>query len=240
MQGGGGGGVKKGFYSKFPGTSMKWSKCHYIPPQERVYWEIMWLCLCRWFNGNAWPRPHSAEAHWDQQVGYVHLYSIILNIWTCLYICMYSESLNFAPNMMCRNIVAPMLVRPHKLFSNFWGAIASNGFYSRAHDYREILNGERKYDIHIHVHVPASFIIHLSSSSISSLFFSLSLSSSYLMTGVYGTSPLSRRLCWYLVNGWLSWKMTFPRTRVKSLTLIWPLLSGWEKGWVIIFFPLCV
>ena len=60
---------------------------------------------------------------------------------------------------MCRNIVAPMLVRPHKLFSNFWGAIASNGFYSRAHDYREILNGERKYDLHIHV--PASFIIHL-------------------------------------------------------------------------------
>ena len=66
---------------------------------------------------------------------------------------------------MCRNIVAPMLVRPHKLFSNFWGAIASNGFYSRAHDYREILNGERKYDIRIHV--PASFIIYLSSSSIS-------------------------------------------------------------------------
>ena len=53
---------------------------------------------------------------------------------------------------VCRNVVAPLLVRPHRLFSNFWGAIASNGFYSRSHDYQEILKGERKYAMHIHTH----------------------------------------------------------------------------------------
>lgn len=43
-----------------------------------------------------------------------------------------------------RNVVAPMLVRPGKLFSNFWGAIASNGFYARSDDYQFIVENKRR------------------------------------------------------------------------------------------------
>ena len=35
-----------------------------------------------------------------------------------------------------------MLLRPGKLWSNFWGAIGPNGFYGRARDYFQIANGE--------------------------------------------------------------------------------------------------
>lgn len=39
--------------------------------QERMCREIMWLCILRWFTSDAWPRPHIAEAHRDQQVHYL-------------------------------------------------------------------------------------------------------------------------------------------------------------------------
>lgn len=42
-----------------------------------------------------------------------------------------------------KTVVGPMLSRPGKLWSNFWGAITSDGFYSRSFDYVELLKGER-------------------------------------------------------------------------------------------------
>ncbi|CAJ0957643.1 unnamed protein product, partial [Mesorhabditis belari] len=40
-------------------------------------------------------------------------------------------------------IVAPMVLQPEKVFSNFWGAIASNGYYARSEDYMAIVKGNR-------------------------------------------------------------------------------------------------
>ena len=42
-----------------------------------------------------------------------------------------------------RNVVAPLLVRPFRMFSNFWGDVAANGFYSRSRDYTEIIQRTR-------------------------------------------------------------------------------------------------
>ncbi|KAL6433068.1 hypothetical protein ACFW04_006388 [Cataglyphis niger] len=42
-----------------------------------------------------------------------------------------------------RGIVAPLLIRPNKLWSNFWGAL-NNGFYARSFDYMEIINNKRR------------------------------------------------------------------------------------------------
>ncbi|XP_047484397.1 procollagen-lysine,2-oxoglutarate 5-dioxygenase 2-like isoform X1 [Penaeus chinensis] len=43
-----------------------------------------------------------------------------------------------------RDVVAPMLIRPYKAWSNFWGAITSDGFYARSMDYMEIVQGHRR------------------------------------------------------------------------------------------------
>ncbi|XP_076180900.1 procollagen lysyl hydroxylase isoform X1 [Ptiloglossa arizonensis] len=43
-----------------------------------------------------------------------------------------------------RGIVAPLLVRPDKMWSNFWGAITDSGFYARSFDYMEIVKNERR------------------------------------------------------------------------------------------------
>ncbi|XP_076684470.1 procollagen lysyl hydroxylase isoform X1 [Andrena cerasifolii] len=43
-----------------------------------------------------------------------------------------------------RGIVAPLLVRPYKMWSNFWGAIMDDGFYARSFDYVEIVKNERR------------------------------------------------------------------------------------------------
>lgn len=37
-----------------------------------------------------------------------------------------------------------MLVRPKEFWSNFWGALTHDGFYSRSHDYLQIIKDERK------------------------------------------------------------------------------------------------
>lgn len=42
-----------------------------------------------------------------------------------------------------RTIVAPMLSRPGKLWSNFWGAMTQDGYYERAHDYVELVTRAR-------------------------------------------------------------------------------------------------
>jgi len=43
-----------------------------------------------------------------------------------------------------RGIVAPVLVRPYKAWSNFWGALTSEGFYARSNDYMDIVKGDRR------------------------------------------------------------------------------------------------
>ena len=43
-----------------------------------------------------------------------------------------------------RNIVAPLLNIPDKLWSNFWGSLSNEGYYARSHDYVDILKGNRR------------------------------------------------------------------------------------------------
>ncbi|XP_030207687.1 procollagen-lysine,2-oxoglutarate 5-dioxygenase 1 isoform X2 [Gadus morhua] len=40
-------------------------------------------------------------------------------------------------------IVAPMITRPGRLWSNFWGALSADGFYARSEDYVDIVQGRR-------------------------------------------------------------------------------------------------
>ncbi|KAL7675333.1 hypothetical protein ACOME3_001596 [Neoechinorhynchus agilis] len=42
-----------------------------------------------------------------------------------------------------RSVIAPILRRPSRLFSNFWGAIDENGYYLRSSDYVSIVEDER-------------------------------------------------------------------------------------------------
>lgn len=42
-----------------------------------------------------------------------------------------------------KTLIAPMLSRPKKLWSNFWAALSADDFYSRSHDYIELVKGER-------------------------------------------------------------------------------------------------
>ncbi|XP_037075005.1 procollagen-lysine,2-oxoglutarate 5-dioxygenase 1-like [Pollicipes pollicipes] len=42
-----------------------------------------------------------------------------------------------------RDIVAPLLVRPYKAWSNFWGSLTADGFYARSVDYMDIVEGRR-------------------------------------------------------------------------------------------------
>ncbi|KAJ6218725.1 hypothetical protein RDWZM_004537 [Blomia tropicalis] len=43
-----------------------------------------------------------------------------------------------------KSVVAPLMFRNNELWSNFWGALTHDGFYSRAHDYVQIIKGERR------------------------------------------------------------------------------------------------
>ncbi|GLV38762.1 procollagen lysyl hydroxylase [Carabus blaptoides fortunei] len=43
-----------------------------------------------------------------------------------------------------RSVVAPMLIRPGKAWSNFWGALTTDGFYARSTDYMDIVHNERR------------------------------------------------------------------------------------------------
>ncbi|XP_015706764.1 procollagen-lysine,2-oxoglutarate 5-dioxygenase 2-like [Coturnix japonica] len=43
-----------------------------------------------------------------------------------------------------RPIVAPLLSRPGKLWSNFWGSLGPDGFYARSEDYVDIVQGRRR------------------------------------------------------------------------------------------------
>ncbi|XP_050525944.1 procollagen-lysine,2-oxoglutarate 5-dioxygenase isoform X2 [Daktulosphaira vitifoliae] len=39
-----------------------------------------------------------------------------------------------------KKIIAPMLTRPFKAWSNFWGALSKEGYYARSFDYMDIIN----------------------------------------------------------------------------------------------------
>ncbi|KAF4533523.1 hypothetical protein B566_EDAN001008 [Ephemera danica] len=43
-----------------------------------------------------------------------------------------------------RPVIAPLITRPYKAWSNFWGALNAEGFYARAADYMQIVKGERR------------------------------------------------------------------------------------------------
>ncbi|XP_039278780.1 procollagen-lysine,2-oxoglutarate 5-dioxygenase [Nilaparvata lugens] len=43
-----------------------------------------------------------------------------------------------------RQILAPMVVRPYRAWSNLWGAITKEGYYQRSFDYMSIVNGDRR------------------------------------------------------------------------------------------------
>lgn len=42
-----------------------------------------------------------------------------------------------------RSVIAPLLVRPGKMWSNFWGALSQTGFYARSEDYMDIVEGNK-------------------------------------------------------------------------------------------------
>uniref|UniRef100_A0A3Q0RD25 Procollagen-lysine,2-oxoglutarate 5-dioxygenase 1 n=1 Tax=Amphilophus citrinellus TaxID=61819 RepID=A0A3Q0RD25_AMPCI len=45
-------------------------------------------------------------------------------------------------------IVAPMITRNGRLWSNFWGALSEDGYYARSEDYVDIVQGRRTVNIH--------------------------------------------------------------------------------------------
>ena len=49
------------------------------------------------------------------------------------------------PVFFCRPILAPIMTKDGKMWSNFWGAIGSDGYYARSRDYIAIVQNQRKY-----------------------------------------------------------------------------------------------
>lgn len=43
-----------------------------------------------------------------------------------------------------RTVVAPLLVRPGKAWSNFWGGLTTDGFYARSYDYLDIVHSDKR------------------------------------------------------------------------------------------------
>lgn len=43
----------------------------------------------------------------------------------------------------CRPLIAPMMIKPGKLWTNFWGALSADGYYARSEDYVDIVQGRR-------------------------------------------------------------------------------------------------
>jgi procollagen-lysine,2-oxoglutarate 5-dioxygenase len=43
-----------------------------------------------------------------------------------------------------RPVVAPIMIRPYKAWSNFWGSLTSDGFYARSMDYMDIIHTKRR------------------------------------------------------------------------------------------------
>lgn len=47
------------------------------------------------------------------------------------------------PCPLLRNIIAPLMTRHGRLWSNFWGALSADGYYARSEDYVDIVQGRR-------------------------------------------------------------------------------------------------
>ena len=47
-------------------------------------------------------------------------------------------------HLFLRPVLAPIVSRHGKLWSNFWGALGSDGFYARSRDYLAIVQRQRK------------------------------------------------------------------------------------------------
>ncbi|XP_059152546.1 procollagen-lysine,2-oxoglutarate 5-dioxygenase 1-like isoform X2 [Physella acuta] len=58
-----------------------------------------------------------------------------------------------------RSIVAPLLMRPGKLWSNFWGALNQQGYYARSEDYMDIID-YKKVGLWNVPHVTNLILIH--------------------------------------------------------------------------------
>ncbi|XP_045469942.1 procollagen-lysine,2-oxoglutarate 5-dioxygenase [Harmonia axyridis] len=43
-----------------------------------------------------------------------------------------------------RTVIAPIMVRPNKVWSNFWGELTKDGFYARSNDYMDIVHNEKR------------------------------------------------------------------------------------------------
>ena len=70
-----------------------------------------------------------------------------IQFWSVFLQCASRELLSWAmwnSFSYCRTVLTPMLVRPGKMWSNFWGALSDEGFYSRSEDYSEILDNTRR------------------------------------------------------------------------------------------------
>lgn len=58
-----------------------------------------------------------------------------------------------------RTVIAPLLMRPGKLWSNFWGSLSPDGFYARSDDYVDIVEGE-KIGLWNIPYMSSSYLIH--------------------------------------------------------------------------------
>lgn len=47
--------------------------------------------------------------------------------------------------MIGRSVLAPMVVRTGKAWSNFWGGLSNTGFYARSEDYMDIVDYLKVY-----------------------------------------------------------------------------------------------
>lgn len=58
-----------------------------------------------------------------------------------------------------RPVLSPVLVRPFKVWSNFWGALTPDGYYARSNDYMEIVNNKRRGVWNVPF-ISAAYLIH--------------------------------------------------------------------------------
>ncbi|CAH1395027.1 unnamed protein product [Nezara viridula] len=43
-----------------------------------------------------------------------------------------------------KGVIGPMLLRPYKSWSNFWGSLSNEGYYARSFDYMDIINNDKR------------------------------------------------------------------------------------------------
>lgn len=48
-----------------------------------------------------------------------------------------------------RTVVAPIMLRHNKVWSNFWGELTKDGFYARSNDYMDIVHNDKRWEYFI-------------------------------------------------------------------------------------------